>query len=116
MNLLELLRQVSIFALVTTLTAFVPVVAAALYAVRPSERRLALMRPFSLAALFGTLASTFSGFVTIAQDIAVSPNVAWGRVAGGLSEALVPLVLGFTCLTLAWLLVAVGMRRGDSEG
>jgi hypothetical protein len=29
----------------------------------------------------------------------------------GLSEALIPVFVGFACLTVAWLLVAVGMSR-----
>jgi uncharacterized membrane protein len=35
-----------------------------------------------------------------------------GRVYAGVSEALIPVIFGLTCLMVAWLLVAVGMWRG----
>lgn len=118
MDPVQLFREVSVFALLTLLIAAVPLVAAAIYAARPSEGRLALMRPFSLAGIFAALAGTLSGFVNILQGLAASewPIRQWDRVAAGASESLVPLVFGLTCLTVAWLLVAVGMWRGVREG
>ena len=35
----------------------------------------------------------------------------WQRIAIGAGEALVPVFFGFACLTVAWILVALGMRR-----
>ncbi len=118
MNPMELFRQINMFALLTLIIDAVPLVAAAVYAARPSESRLALMRPFSLAALFAGTAGTLSGLVNILQGMAATPDMTgrWSRVYGGVSEALVPAVFGLTCLTVAWLLVAVGMWRGVREG
>jgi hypothetical protein len=31
------------------------------------------------------------------------------------SQALVPAYVGFSCLAAAWLLVALGMRRGENR-
>jgi hypothetical protein len=113
----QLLGQTSVFTKLTLLVAAVPLVAAAVYAVRPSEARLALMRPFSLAALFAGVAGTLSGFVYVFAGLAASgPQTRWSAVYAGISEAIVPSIFGFTCLTLAWLLVAVGMWRGVREG
>jgi hypothetical protein len=117
MDPVQLFREVSVFALLTLLIAAVPLVAAAVYAARPSEGRLALMRPFSLAGIFAALAGTLSGIVNILQGMAMQwPIGQWDRVSAGASEAMVPLVFGLTCLTVAWLLVAVGMWRGVREG
>jgi hypothetical protein len=115
---MELVRQVSAFALLTLFIDAIPLVAAAIYAARPTEGRLALMRPLSLAALFSGSAGTLSGFVNILQGVAATDDMTgrWGRVSGGASEALVPAVFGLTCLTVAWLLVALGMWRGVREG
>lgn len=109
------LSQIGIFALVTLVIAALPLIASAVYAAAPNEARLALMRPVSLAGLFAGLAGTLKGGVAVLQGMGATPELmptSWGRVYNGLSEALVPAVLSFSCLTVAWLLVAVGMWRG----
>jgi hypothetical protein len=118
MDPVELLRQANLFALLTLTIDAVPLVAAALYAARPSEARLALMRPLSLAGLFSAAAGTFSGLLHVFRDLASAADTPglWTRAYGGVSEALVPMVFGLTCLTVAWLLVAAGMWRGVREG
>lgn len=118
MNPTELLRQISLFALLTLFIDTVPLIAAAFYVVRPSEGRLALMRPFSLAGLFAGIAGSLNGLLNMLESLARTPDMTgrWGSVYGGASEALVPTVFGLTCLTVAWLLVAVGMWRGVREG
>ncbi|MEO8482794.1 MAG: hypothetical protein ABI634_11325 [Acidobacteriota bacterium] len=117
MNPIELLHQIGLFALLTLLIDTVPLIAAASYASRPSEGKLVLMRPFSLAALFAGTAGSLNGLLNMLQGLARTPDMTgrWGPVYGGASEALVPAVFGLTCLTVAWLLVAVGMWRGVRE-
>ena len=46
---MDMLRQASLFALLTLTLAVVPLVMAVVYVIRPTERHLALMRPLSLA-------------------------------------------------------------------
>ena len=118
MDPVELLRQVSVFALLSLVVGAVPLVAGAAYAVWPSEARLALMRPFSLAALFSATSGTISGLVNVFRGLAATSDVsaAWPGVFAGVSEALVPAGFGLTCLTVGWLLVAAGMWRGVREG
>jgi hypothetical protein len=118
MNPLELLRQIGFFALLTVLIDTVPLIAAAVYVIRPSEARLALMRPLSLAGLFAGIAGSLNGYLNMLAALARTSDMAgrWGAVYGGASEAMVPVVFGLTCLTVAWLLVAVGMWRGVREG
>jgi hypothetical protein len=118
MNPMELLHQIGPFALLTLFIDAVPLIAAAIYVTRPSEGRLALMRPFSLAGLFAGGAGSLNGFLNVLEGLARTPDMTgrWGHVYGGASEALVPAVFGLTCLTVAWLLVAVGMWRGVREG
>lgn len=118
MNPMELLHQIGLFALLTLFIDAIPLVASAIYVARPTEGRLALMRPFSLAGLFAGLAGSLNGLLNVLEGLARTPDMTgrWGPVYGGASEALVPAVFGLTCLTVAWLLVAVGMWRGVREG
>jgi hypothetical protein len=112
---MNMLREASLFALLTLAIGFVPLVMALVYVIRPTERHLALMRPLSLAGLFSALAGGALGLINVLR-------FAWTReltvetyrvAAVGAAEALVTLFVGFAALSVAWLLVAVGMgRRG----
>jgi hypothetical protein len=116
MPLFEPLRGASIFALLTILVGVLPFAMALIYVLRPTERRLALMRPVSLASIFAALCGALSGFISILRGIGVTATFTTGSFAAmaiGLAEALVPIFLGFGFLTAAWLLVAVGMWRTE---
>lgn len=109
---LEMLSQASLVALFSIVVALCPLPLGVLYAVRPTEQRLALLRPVSLAAIFAGLTAMLSGFVIILRGIAVTSSpIPFRMVALGTAEALVPLFISFGCLTVAWLCVAVGLRR-----
>jgi hypothetical protein len=110
---MSMLHNASLFARLTLLLGVVPLVMAIVYASRPTERNLALMRPLSLAGLFAAVAGMLSGFINVLR-------VFWTRgataetyrvMAIGAAESLVPVLLGFACLTVAWLVVAIGMGR-----
>jgi hypothetical protein len=82
------------------------------YAVRPTEQKLVLMRPLSLASIFGAICSSSVGFATAlkgAADGKVSTE-ALTVMTAGMAEALVPLFVAFAFLSVAWLLVGVRMR------
>ena len=111
---MEVLRGASIFALLTILIAFAPLLMATAYVIRPTEQKLALMRPISLAGIFAALCGVVIGLINILRGFGAAAEVeprAYHNMALGLSEALVPVFVGFGCLTIAWLLVALGMRR-----
>jgi hypothetical protein len=110
---MNVLRQASLFALLTLILGCVPLVMAVVYVIRPTEQHLALMRPLSLAGLFASIAGAVLGFINVLR-------LAWTReltaetyrvIAIGSAESLVPTLVGFASLTAAWLLVAVGMGR-----
>jgi hypothetical protein len=111
---MELLRGAGMFAVLTILIGFAPLLMAVTYVLRPTERNLALMRPISLAGLFGALCGVFAGFIVILRGYGVTEDVTrrtYQVMAVGFAEALVPVFVCFGCLTIAWLLVALGMRR-----
>jgi hypothetical protein len=118
MDPLELFRQLGMLAKVTIFVGAVPLVAAAVYAAWPTEARLALMRPLSLAGVFSAFTGVLGGLATGLAGLARRPEgVGAPGMYAGLAEALVPSTFGLMCLTVAWLLVAVGMARGGrSQG
>jgi hypothetical protein len=83
------------------------------YAVRPTERKLMLMRPLSLASMFAAVCSWSVGVATAlkhAADNTLTPESLRVMVAG-VSEAMIPPFVAFAFLSVAWLLVALGLRR-----
>jgi hypothetical protein len=112
-ELVEIFRQAGILALLSLMVAVVPMVMGIVYAVRPTEARLALMRPLSLAGLFAGLCGLSTGVMNMLRGVAMrgATNVPYEATAAGLAEALVTLVVAFGCLTVGWLCVALGMHR-----
>ena len=110
---MEMLRQASLFALLTLMLAVVPLVMAVVYVIRPTEHNLALMRPLSLAGLFAALAGGVLGFINVLRFVWTRDLTTEGYrvMAVGAAESLVTLFVGFASLAVAWLLVAVGMGR-----
>ena len=110
---MSMLRQASLFALLSLILGFVPLVMAVVYVIRPTERHLALMRPLSLAGLFAAIAGGVLGFINVLFLVWTRELTAetYRVMAIGAAESLVPVLVGFASLTVAWLLVAVGMGR-----
>jgi hypothetical protein len=111
---MEMLRQASLLALLSLLLTFIPLVMAVFYVVRPSERRLAFMRPLSLAGLFAGLTGTALGLINTFKYFGEKRDVvadAYNVAFIGAAESLVTMFVSFGCLTIAWLLVAAGMAR-----
>jgi len=112
MELFAILGNAGIVARLSMLVCILPLGAGLAYVLRPSEQRLAMMRPISLAALFSGLTGTVTGAVNVLRGIWMNEGlVNWRIVAVGSAEALVTLLLAFGCLTVAWLCVAAGLRR-----
>jgi multisubunit Na+/H+ antiporter MnhB subunit len=110
----EMLRNSSLLGLLGLLVSLATVAMALAYAIRPNEQRLALMRPLSLAAVFGALNSFTGGIANVLWGIAGTstfPVPVWNLIAAGVAEAITSLFVTFGCLTMAWLLVALGLRR-----
>ena len=84
------------------------------YAIRPTERKLALMRPLSLASIFAAVCSFTNGIATVLRGVAASgPTMDMSRVYMGISDTLIALFVANAFLAVAWLLVTVGLRRQE---
>lgn len=104
-------NQVGVAGKLSLLVTLFPLAAGLAYLIRPSEQRLALMRPISLAGIFAGLGGAMLGFMNVLRWYATN-NPAPNRImALGAAESLVTLFVAFGCLTVAWLCVALGMRR-----
>ena len=112
------LRNASIFALLTLIVGVVPLLMSIVYLVRPTEQHLALMRPLSLAGLFAAIAGSVLGGINVLKVVWTRELTAeaYRVMAVGAAESLVPVLVGFASLTLAWLLVAIGMGRRGIAG
>jgi hypothetical protein len=110
---MEMLRQASLLARLTLIIDVVPLVMAVVYVIRPTERHLGLMRPLTLAGLFAAITGGVLGFINVLRFVWTRELTAetYRVMAIGAAESLVPVFVGFACLTVAWLLVAVGMGR-----
>jgi hypothetical protein len=117
-NLADMFREFSVFAKLTIVVAIAAFGLAVAYAFRPTEQKLVLMRPVSLAAIFATISGLLGGWIVVLQGIAAPPDGHLPVLAMSLGIA-ETLTVGFVCfglLAAAWLLVAVGMQRRVEPG
>lgn len=108
---MTVLSNASIFALVSMFMGVAPLSMGIVYAIWPTEQRLALLRPLSLAAIFAAVSGTALGVLNVLVGVGTRQNGFSNVSAIGLAESLVPIFFGFGCLTATWLCVAVGMWR-----
>jgi len=113
MDFLTIFQQMGLAALFSIIISFLPLIAAGSYLVRPSEQRLAMMRPLSLAGIFAGLNGSSLGAINVLRGLWLEPPRDGRLTAIGAAESIVPLYVAFSCLMLAWLLVAAGMRRNQ---
>jgi hypothetical protein len=110
-------RETSILGLLGIVVALATMMYAGVYAWRPTEARLMLIRPLSLATIFAALCSWNVGIANVLNGIsateALHSAATWRVIAKGTSETFVALFIAFGCLAISWLGVALGLRRSD---
>jgi hypothetical protein len=86
--------------------------ASVLFVLKSDLRKLAMIRALSLATVFAIaagLCANVAAVLTFASR-GSEPDLHL-IITAGLAESLAPGILGFTMLSISWLLVAVGTRR-----
>jgi hypothetical protein len=111
MTFVSMLREMSLASLFSIIVSFLPLIAAGNYLLRPSEQRLALMRPVSLAGIFAGLNGVSLGAINTLRGLWLEPPRDMRIIWLGTAESIVPLYVSFSCLMLAWMLVSAGMWR-----
>lgn len=75
---------------------------------------LSLVRALTMATVFASLAGVITNLASVGRNVASNPDFMKEPLASilwGFNEAMSPAVLGFPLVTLAWILVAFGVRR-----
>ena len=90
------------------------IVTAALFAWRANPQRLSLVRALTTALVFAAITGIASDLIAVASHVAKNPE--WLKeplpvLLGGFAEALTPAVLAGGLASVAWILVAFGVRR-----
>jgi len=86
------------------------------FAVRPTERKLGILRPLSLALVFALISTMFGGFANLFWAAVNRTSFPEGResvhvMLNGLAEAMIPGMMGFAILAVVWGLAALGFKR-----
>lgn len=114
MAFVTMIQQMGLAALFSILVSFLPLIGAAAYLFRPSEQRLAMMRPLSLAGIFAGLNGLSLGLINTLRGLWIEPPRDMRIIWLGTAESLVTVYVSFSCLMLAWMLVSAGMwRKGN---
>lgn len=87
---------------------------------RPSPRQGDIVRSFTRATVFSIGTGVSVNLAAVGAKVPANPE--WANspqihliVMQGIAEALAPASLGFTLLSLAWVVVAVGQRKAARE-
>jgi hypothetical protein len=108
----DVITNAGIMALASMFVGVLPLTMGIVYAIWPTEQRLMLMRPLSLATVFSAIAGVALGFINELRYISrIGTTTFSPAVAHGLAESLTTLFVGFGCLTIAWLCVTIGLSR-----
>ena len=114
-NLVDLFGAISVFGKLTMAVAIFAFGLAAAYVFRPSEQKLVLMRPVSLASIFATISGLLGGWITVLQALpataVVDGHLPVPEFYRGIGESLTVGFVSFGLLAAAWMLVAVGVLR-----
>ncbi len=96
-----------------TIIALLVLGAAISFAIRPTERKLGVLRPLSLTLVFALISTVFTGFANLLWALTRFPD---GKesvqvLLRGLAEGMIPPGVGFAVLAVVWGLAALGLKR-----
>jgi hypothetical protein len=101
---------------IVLLLGLASLVSAGLFAFKPDERKVGFIRGLSNATVFSVLSGVTADFATVCHHVPNNPE--WAKspeihliVMMGIAESLTPAIMGFTMLSLVWMMVGIGHRR-----
>lgn len=114
-NVVELIAGISVVAKLTIAVAVAAFGLAAAYVYQPTESKLALLRPVSLAVIFATVSGLLGGWIMVLTGVAATPagHLPTPALYRGIAETLTVGFASFGLLAAAWMLVAVGSLRRE---
>ena len=86
------------------------------FLLKPTEVKLGFIRPLSVATTYASIAGFVTGMATtltkISWDLQDGKGASFtAKFMAGISEALIAAIVGFFLLTIAWVAIALGMRK-----
>ena len=114
--MIEFMRLGGFSSWIVLLFGLITLVAAGLYLWRPEQRKLGILRGMTVATAFSVLSGLSANLAAVMFNVSQNPK--WAKspdmpllVMTGIGESLTTAILGFTVLSVAWLLGAIGNRR-----
>jgi hypothetical protein len=107
------------WAMFVVLATVIPLlITSAKFARNASPQGLSLIRALTTAVLFASLGGVISNLAAVARNVPSNPEL-WkeplANILWGINESMGPAILGFPLITIAWILVAFGVRRMPKE-
>lgn len=104
---------ISLFIFIVSLVTLIGSVS---FLIHPLDSRLAVVKALTRATIYATVLGFFSGMVfPLKRGIINIGNEKVIKVTGtfleGVIESFVPVIIGFTLLSLSWVVVALGIKR-----
>ena len=114
--MIDLIRNGGVPILAVLAFGLTTLIASILFARRPEAHKLRFLIGMSLATTFASLNGLAAGLATTLHMVSHNDELghsadAWLIVMAGISESLGNPILGFTLLTLASFVTAIGLRR-----
>ena len=114
--MITFIRAGGISMFIVILFGIITLIAAGLFTWKLRESLLGFFRGMVTATLYSILGGISANLATVMWRVSQDPE--WGKspdmkliVMTGIAESLTPAILGFTIISLAWMIVAFGNRR-----
>lgn len=87
------------------------------FARNASPQGLSMIRALTMAVLFAAIGGVITNLAAVARHVPNNPEL-WkeplANILWGINESMASAILGFPLITIAWILVAFGVRRMPS--
>jgi hypothetical protein len=87
------------------------------FARNASPQGLSMIRALTMAVVFASIGGVVSNLASVARHVPSDPEL-WkeplANILWGINESMAPAILGFSLISIAWILVAFGVRRMPS--
>lgn len=107
------------WAMFVVLATVIPLlISSAKFARNASPQGLSMIRALTMAVLFASIGGVVTNLASVARNVPNDPEMLKEPLANillGINESMAPAILGFPLITVAWILVAFGVRRMPKE-
>jgi|GEM_PF-1942369 len=100
------------------IVSFITLIASVAFLMHPQDSRFATVKALTRATIYATVLGLFSGLVAPFKHCIVEAGnkdavQMTGTFLQGMIESFVPVIIGFTLLSLSWVVVALGIQRKE---